>query len=558
MLQSDVLVIGAGIAGLVAAAHLVKEGLTVRVLEKAVTVGGSAGYYRRRGLSFPTGATLAFGLEEGGVLQQVLAQVGVHPPAHSLAHPMDVVLPDRTMPIWQDPTRFESELARVFYERSETVVRAWQELCTVADSVLGVSSARPSLPIRRIVDLGQLPAFAFCHPLQTASVVRHRLHTVEHWLRAHRLDDYQPFVAYLNAQLVDSVQTDVQHAALLPASVALTIYRKGSFALAGGFGALAELLAAKIREGGGEIRTACAVERVDFADEGDGFAVQTRKGSYSARYLIDATSAPLSTLSQLRTKPTPVLHGHEPEQTWGALRMDAIYQADFSQQGISQEGIFQEGISQEDISQEDISQEGISQEGIFQQGISQQSITMQGSLPFSYQVVPSREHAALFEDLQGAVYITVHPAQPFGRDLALSPPGYPVTVSVHTKAETWLELREEAYQIRKRLVQDALIAECERVLPDARTRLAFLSVGTPRTYRTYVGKEKVGGSALTVERAIRRPIGYRTSIPHYYRAGESTFPGPGTLSAALSGYFAARGLLADAPALRPRRSVGVR
>jgi phytoene dehydrogenase-like protein len=65
-LSKSVCIIGAGVGGLTAAAYLAKEGYKVSVLEKATTVGGSAGWYVRKGRKFPTGATIAFGLEEKG------------------------------------------------------------------------------------------------------------------------------------------------------------------------------------------------------------------------------------------------------------------------------------------------------------------------------------------------------------------------------------------------------------------------------------------------------------------------------------------------------------
>jgi len=504
MHHSDVLVLGAGMAGLMAAAYLVKAGLSVCVLEKAATVGGSAGYYRRRGLTFPTGATLAFGLEEGGLLRELLDDVDVHPDTRSLTHPMDVLLPDRTMPIWQEQSDFETALTRVFYERPTAVVKAWRDLCRLADDVLAISATRPALPVRRLSDLGHLPALLLRHPEIALRVGSRRLHTVQDWLVAHHVADFTPFVQFINAQLLDSVQTDARNAALLPASVALTIYRKGSFALTGGFGALAEALALRIRNDGGQTRLSCRVERIGRASLDDSFEVHTRKGVYSASRIIDATGTPanLFELGDMRQR----IHGRastaaEIATKWGALRLDAVYVG---------------------------------------------KLETLDALPFAYQIVPTREHAALFEDVHGAVYVTVHPPAPFGRELALSPAGYPVTVSVHTQANTWMALEKTAYDARKQQVRRALLAECERVLPEAATRLSACFIGTPRTYLTYIGKETVGGGALTVARAIRRPSGYRTPALNYYRAGEETFPGPGTLSAALSGYYAARGLLADA------------
>src|SRR4030065_2250841 len=51
----DTIVIGAGMGGLTAAAHLVKAGLRVLVLERNPHAGGTAYVYHRKGFTFPMG-----------------------------------------------------------------------------------------------------------------------------------------------------------------------------------------------------------------------------------------------------------------------------------------------------------------------------------------------------------------------------------------------------------------------------------------------------------------------------------------------------------------------
>jgi phytoene dehydrogenase-like protein len=53
--QCDVVIVGAGIGGLTAAAMLVKAGLRVLILEKNPHPGGTAYVYQRKGFTFPMG-----------------------------------------------------------------------------------------------------------------------------------------------------------------------------------------------------------------------------------------------------------------------------------------------------------------------------------------------------------------------------------------------------------------------------------------------------------------------------------------------------------------------
>lgn len=70
----DVIVIGAGIGGLTAAAHLVKAGLRVLVLERNPHPGGTAYVYHRKGFTFPMGP---LGFSHPDLVQNTLKDLGV-------------------------------------------------------------------------------------------------------------------------------------------------------------------------------------------------------------------------------------------------------------------------------------------------------------------------------------------------------------------------------------------------------------------------------------------------------------------------------------------------
>ncbi len=70
----DVVVIGAGLGGLAAAACLVKEGRRTLVLDRNSHAGGTASVYHRRGFAFPMGP---LGFSHPRRVEAMLAQVGV-------------------------------------------------------------------------------------------------------------------------------------------------------------------------------------------------------------------------------------------------------------------------------------------------------------------------------------------------------------------------------------------------------------------------------------------------------------------------------------------------
>ena len=115
--MTDVLVVGAGIAGLTAAALLAHEGLTVTLLEAHHQSGGCAGTFRRGPYVFDVGATQVAGLEPGGLHSRLFARLGVAPPAATPLDPGCVVdLADGLPPValWRDPDRWRQERDRQF------------------------------------------------------------------------------------------------------------------------------------------------------------------------------------------------------------------------------------------------------------------------------------------------------------------------------------------------------------------------------------------------------------------------------------------------------------
>jgi phytoene dehydrogenase-like protein len=109
----------------------------------------------------------------------------------------------------------------------------------------------------------------------------------------------------------------------------------------------------------------------------------------------------------------------------------------------------------------------------------------------------------------------------------------------------WRELDQTQYARLKDEFVAAMTTEIEKVLPSFRIHTRVLHSGSPLTYGKYIGKVEVGGTPLTVRNALLSPNSLYSGHAGLYFAGEKVFPGPGTLSAGLSGFYAARAVAGE-------------
>ncbi|MEM9908219.1 MAG: FAD-dependent oxidoreductase, partial [Cyanobacteria bacterium P01_D01_bin.44] len=127
----DVIVIGAGIGGLVTASQLAIKGLDVLLLEKYLIPGGSAGYFERDGYRFDVGASMIFGFGQQGttnLLTRALAAAGMS--LETIPDPVQIHyhLPDGLdLKVHREYERFLAELIQRFPHEAKGIRRFYNE-----------------------------------------------------------------------------------------------------------------------------------------------------------------------------------------------------------------------------------------------------------------------------------------------------------------------------------------------------------------------------------------------------------------------------------------------
>src|SRR4051812_2411026 len=123
--SKHIIVIGAGIGGLSAAALLAQAGYRVSVLEAQTYPGGCASTFSHKGYQFDSGATVVGGFQEGGPHQLIARQLALEWPVKRYDPAWVTHLPDQSIPL----TSTNDDVLKVF-PQSEGF---WRHQSQIAD-----------------------------------------------------------------------------------------------------------------------------------------------------------------------------------------------------------------------------------------------------------------------------------------------------------------------------------------------------------------------------------------------------------------------------------------
>lgn len=285
---ADVVVIGAGHNGLIAACYLARAGLRVVVVEASATVGGMTASLAPfagapRHLVNPCAVDLTFIRATGIVADLQLARFGfrdveVDPPLLYLADD------GASLALWRDPARTAGEL-RSFSRRDG---EAFLELSRTLDALLNVAlpfmNTNPCRPgpqalartaaaaVRRSRELGRVVSFA------TSTVLELVSERFEH-----------PIIRDALAAISATVTPPADEAGTMPLMFLAFLHRFGASRPIGGMQALPDALAAALRSAGGSVHCGAEVTEIVVSNQRavgvrlhDGTLITARKAVLAA------------------------------------------------------------------------------------------------------------------------------------------------------------------------------------------------------------------------------------------------------------------------------------
>jgi C-3',4' desaturase CrtD len=493
----DVAVVGAGIAGMATAARLQSAGLATVVFEAHGQAGGCAGFFRRRGFAFDVGATTLVDFEPGGVGGELLESVGL-PPVEGEALPGYVAwLPDRTVTLHRDSTRWAVERLRALGD-SPAHRCFWRLMDDVAAVFWRASRRGVRLPVRGPVDA--LAALR-CLGVSNLPLLRYLRWTIGDALRSFGLRGEAALAGLLAMLLEDTVHAPLDDAPLINGALGITIRGAGLTRARGGMFGFWRRFVAHYRALGGYLRLGCPVLRVER--RAAGFLVHTRRGDFEARQVVSAVPVALTA----RIGPPEVGRALErfllrDETAWGGAVVVFL------------------GVPEGEVAGQD----------------------------FTHHQLLHNYPAPLGDG--NNMFVSV--SAPGDTDSA--PPGHrAVMISTHCELAGWEGLSTDEYRQRKQSAGERLVALARRVYPDLGRHAVVCEVATPRTYERFTHRPRgaVGGVRQGLHNSNQHALPHHVGVPGFWLAGDTTWPGLGTVACVLGSRIVAEGVLAALP--RPDR-----
>jgi prolycopene isomerase len=485
----DVIVVGAGLGGLSAAASLARSGLRVAVLEQHVVIGGYAHRFLRKArgsgrvYDFDVALHMTGDLRPDRWLGRRLAALGVL--SRLTIHHFDQAYrtrgPRHDLRVPADAERYEELLVREFpHERA---------------------GIRDLFMTMRRADLGRSGVHA---PTPEATALMGR--SVTELVDAHVRDER--FLAIFAVLWPYLGMVPTRLCALTFAQMWSSYHLGGACYVAGGGQALSDAFAAIVEAGGGIVRVGCAVERI-VTEGGVVVGVETeRHGRFRAPVVVSNAAGPttfdrLLDNPALATKDRWVMEGMpiaaSVAELYVGLRGDAT------------------------------------------------ALGLGDRILFDVPRYDSEEEWAAVErgDFRSQGYaIANHNVSDPGR----APAGCSIlNVIILANGRPWQDLSEASYRERKDAVERHLVELLDRAMPGARDLIEVQETGTPHTMRRYSWNPEgaIYGVAATPQSHSHRRPQPRTSVAGLYLAGAWTFPAGGFLGAMISGLNTADLIRAD-------------
>ncbi len=485
------IVIGAGFAGLCAAALLTKKGYKTLLLEAHTVAGGCASFFKRKDFLFDVGATTVSGLAPNKPIYKVFHELGLLDELNlkRLDVGISIKMKGQTIKRYRDSQRYMQEFENSPFQDSITNVRDFfkevHALDKLAWELIDINERLLPVSLDDYIDLFQVRKI--WKNLEGLKLVPGLFSSTDSFLARFNLHNNQDFKEFINEQLLITTQNLSSKTPYLSAALGLA-YSQEVFYPYGGIAEVSKILERYIKAQGGEILYKAKAKKIKTSSSGFEVEVNHLKENkqFSAKALIP--SIPIWNLAQISEgsiqKHFSKFSKKFPD-AWGAFMVYGAFKA---------------------------------------------SLELDSSY---YQIhtskpIPFCNSASIFASISLA------------DDDIKAPPGWhTITISTHTLVENWLDLDPSSYDERKQLCQDFILSELYQIFPELRDcEKKFIQSATPKSFEFYTSREKgfVGGIAHSVDQPILNFAPSQSPHENLFLTGDTSFPGQGLAAVAYSAY----------------------
>ncbi len=516
----DVVVIGGGHNGLVAATYLARAGRRVLVLEQRSALGGAVTTEEiRPGFRAPPGAALC-GLLRPEIIDQL--ELIRHGLAFVPFDPAAVVLGDGGKPLrlWRDPRKAQFEIAASSPADAAAYPRFLALMAKIAHVVdplllsIPLSVEEPSIAdgwflLGRALRLRRMGGETMYETLRMPPMsLRDYL---GEWFEDERLKaslSVDALSGMFRGPWSPGTAFGLVHHFLAEANGGMWAFIRG------GSGALPQALAGAAREAGVAVRTDAEVRRI-LSPEGRVTGVELSTGETILARAVVSTA--------------------DPKRTFLKLADPLVLGADFQ---LRVRNYNSEGV----VSKVNVALDGVPQIPVLGDGMLPAHIQIAPSLEFIERAYDDAKHGAVSES--PVLDVTI----PTAVDPSLAPPGKHI-LSVLVQYTPY-HLKKGSWEDQRGPLGERVLDQLQAFVPNLRSILAGTQVLTPLDLESrfgLTGGHIFHGEMTLDQQFVLRPVPgwgrYRTPIPGLYLAGSGAHPGGGITGA--PGYNGARAVLED-------------
>jgi phytoene desaturase len=482
----DVVIVGAGMSGLVCAVRLVHAGLSVLVLEQHYAPGGATSSFRRKGFTFEAAAHRVTGIRfEGSPFYDLLNLIGRQVRISPLNPSYVVHIGDRRLNADLDLRTYRDNLVELFPDQQNAIDAFLEDMLKMKMAVeyLFQKKGKPDPDV-----------LSSKHPL---FVDYARKTTKEYFQNRFSDPDIIDFLAILGN--LTTLPMEEQSFSTFSGIWSVSHTGEGRSLIVGGFQTLVDTLVEYIDSHGGEVVVKKLVDQI-LVKNGCALGIATKDGEeIKAKVVISAASN---------------------EQTYLRMLSPKVLPTDFLQEIKSNQpsgSVFQVYLGVKESSWGDL-----------------EHCTVFGwgnSDPLHYKRIENWDIDAITS--KGIITFQ-------GKDM--SPPGYrSLNISClcpYHHPENWFMKGDDkaAYRKFKENLANKLIQNMSKYIPDLESRIEYIETATPLTLERYTLATggAVHGLAYTVAQSGPQRGALKTPVENLYHVGQYVFPGAGVKTVAIS------------------------